>query len=63
MKISLIILISFVLMMSGVASSAEYESSWGGKTIVWFGTSIPAGGGIGLNNQDSYPMIVGQILV
>lgn len=50
------------LMLPSAISFSEHESSWKGKTIVWFGTSIPAGGGIGLNNQDSYPMMVGQIL-
>ena len=32
------------------------------KKIVWFGTSIPAGGYIGLNNKKSYPMMVGEKL-
>lgn len=32
------------------------------KTIVWFGTSIPAGGLSGLNNEKSYPKMVGKIL-
>lgn len=32
------------------------------KTIVWLGTSIPAGGLSGLNNEKSYPKMVGEIL-
>ena len=32
------------------------------KTIVWFGTSIPAAGLYGLNNENSYPKRVGKIL-
>jgi hypothetical protein len=32
------------------------------KTIVWFGTSIPAGGLYGINNENSYPKRVGKIL-
>lgn len=31
-----------------------------GKKYVWLGTSIPAGAKYGLNNQSSYPMIVGK---
>lgn len=40
----------------------KFNSKWRGKKIVWFGTSIPAGGYIGLNNKLSYPMLVGEIL-
>lgn len=40
----------------------KFISKWRGKKIVWFGTSIPAGGYIGLNNKLSYPMLVGEIL-
>ncbi len=32
------------------------------KSIVWFGTSIPAGGLSGLNNENSYPKRVEKIL-
>lgn len=32
------------------------------KRIVWFGTSIPAGGKSGLGNKFSYPMLVGSML-
>lgn len=32
------------------------------KTMVWFGTSIPAAGLYGLNNENSYPKRVGKIL-
>lgn len=32
------------------------------KKIAWFGTSIPAGGYIGLGNDESYPMKIGKIL-
>jgi hypothetical protein len=32
------------------------------KSIVWLGTSIPAGGLYGLNNEKSYPKMVGKIL-
>lgn len=32
------------------------------KSIVWLGTSIPAGGLYGLNNENSYPKRVGKIL-
>lgn len=35
---------------------------WNGKKIIWFGTSIPAGGYLGLDNPNSYPMIVGKLL-
>ena len=35
---------------------------WQNKKIVWFGTSIPAGGLYGLNNKNSYPNMVGELL-
>ncbi|MDU6518919.1 MAG: hypothetical protein E6545_18040 [Clostridioides difficile] len=38
------------------------NSFWTNKKIVWFGTSIPAGGYLGLDNPNSYPMIVGKLL-
>jgi hypothetical protein len=33
-----------------------------GKKIAWFGTSIPAGGYVGLDNANSYPMMIGEKL-
>ena len=33
-----------------------------GTSIVWFGTSIPAGGKIGKDNFDSYPLKIGDLL-
>ncbi|MBE5973193.1 MAG: hypothetical protein E7251_01175 [Paenibacillaceae bacterium] len=35
---------------------------WSNKKIVWFGTSIPAGGYSGLETMDNYPNMVGEIL-
>ena len=36
--------------------------NWEGKTIVWFGTSIPAGGFLGSEHPMSYPYQVGKLL-
>lgn len=41
---------------------SDNSNFWFNKKIVWFGTSIPAGGLYGLNNEDSYPNRVGKIL-
>ena len=38
------------------------DSNWVGKKIVWFGTSIPAGGYLGLLDPQSYPNILGKML-
>lgn len=38
------------------------KSDFYGKKIVWFGTSIPAGGLSGYDNLNSYPMRVGSLL-
>jgi hypothetical protein len=35
---------------------------WYDKKIVWFGTSIPAGGYSGLETEHNYPKMVGEIL-
>lgn len=35
---------------------------WKNKKMVWLGTSIPAAGKYNINNPNSYPYIVGQIL-
>ena len=35
---------------------------WQGKTLVWLGTSIPAGGKYNISNPNSYPIMVGEIL-
>lgn len=40
----------------------EKEQNLFEKSIVWFGTSIPAGGLYGLNNENAYPNRVGKIL-
>lgn len=37
-------------------------TDWEGKTIVWFGTSIPAGGFLGSEHPMSYPYQVGRLL-
>ena len=38
------------------------EQNLFGKSIVWFGTSIPAAGLYGMGNENSYPNRVGKIL-
>lgn len=51
--------------LSSVMVFAEKEivkSDFYGKKIVWFGTSIPAGGLSGYENELSYPMLVGNKL-
>ena len=40
----------------------EIKSQWENKKIVWFGTSIPAGGFKGSEDPQSYPFLVGQLL-
>ena len=35
---------------------------WGGKKIVWYGTSISAGGYIGRNNSNAIPQKIGSVL-
>lgn len=40
----------------------ENPSFWKGKKIVWFGTSIPAGGWLGYEHPNSYPQQVGRLL-
>lgn len=42
--------------------SHSIDTEFSGKKIAWFGTSIPAGGYIGLGNEMSYPMMVGEAL-
>lgn len=41
---------------------SDNSNFWFNKKIVWFGTSIPAAGLYGLNNENSYPNRVGKIL-
>lgn len=41
---------------------ADNSNFWFNKKIVWFGTSIPAAGLYGFNNEKSYPNRVGKIL-
>ena len=41
---------------------SDNNNFWFNKKIVWFGTSIPAAGLYGLNNENSYPNRVGKIL-
>lgn len=51
--------------LSSVMVFADKEivkSDFYGKKIVWFGTSIPAGGLSGYENELSYPMLVGNKL-
>lgn len=51
--------------LSSVRVFADKEiikSDFYGKKIVWFGTSIPAGGLSGYENELSYPMLVGNKL-
>lgn len=38
------------------------NSPWKGKKIVWFGSSIPAGGYSGLDTSLQYPKLVGELL-
>ena len=40
----------------------KYNTNWQGKTIVWFGTSIPAGGFLGSEHPNAYPQQVGRLL-
>lgn len=40
----------------------DNTSFWKGKKIVWFGTSIPAGGWFGYEHPNSYPQQVGRML-
>lgn len=37
------------------------SSKWAGKKIIWFGTSIPAGGYKGNDDLYSYPKVIGKI--
>ena len=58
---------SIVVKKRTIVNSKEYidnsmKSYWYGKKIAWFGTSIPAGGYVGLNNSNSYPMMIGKML-
>lgn len=41
---------------------SDNSNFWFNKKIVWFGTSIPAAGLYGFNNENSYPNRVGKIL-
>lgn len=41
---------------------AEIKNNWKNKTIVWYGTSIPAAGYWNINNKNSYPLMVGSQL-
>lgn len=50
---------TFAVLTESVQSE---ESNLLKKSIVWLGTSIPAGGLYGLNNEKSYPKRVGKIL-
>lgn len=50
---------TFAVLTESVQSE---ESNLFKKSIVWLGTSIPAGGLYGLNNEKSYPKRVGKIL-
>ena len=50
---------TFTVLTENVQSE---ESNLFKKSIVWLGTSIPAGGLYGLNNENSYPKRVGKIL-
>lgn len=45
-----------------LAEKIKKEQNLFEKSIVWFGTSIPAAGLYGLNNENSYPNRVGKIL-
>lgn len=46
--------------LEGIQNSTN--TYWTGKNIWWCGTSIPAGGDYNVNNPDSYPLMVGQLL-
>ncbi len=43
-------------------TTSKTNNFWRGKKIVWFGTSIPAGGLYGLDNANTYPNRLGKIL-
>lgn len=43
-------------------AGADIGCDWEGKKIVWFGTSIPAGGFLGSEHPMSYPYLVGKAL-
>lgn len=45
-----------------LAERIKKEQNLFEKSIVWFGTSIPAAGLYGLNNENTYPNRVGKIL-
>lgn len=53
--------VNYARKVNGFARNA-IVNGWRDKTMVWLGTSIPAGRRYGLNNYDSYPMIVGSKL-
>lgn len=40
----------------------KIKNNWKNKTLVWYGTSIPAAGYWDINNKNSYPLIVGSQL-
>lgn len=44
------------------SEEGDNTSFWKGKKIVWFGTSIPAGGWFGYEHPNSYPQQVGRML-
>lgn len=40
----------------------KIKNNWKNKTLVWYGTSIPAAGYWDINNKNSYPLMVGSQL-
>ena len=48
--------------LTAVDLIARGPINWIGKRLVWLGTSIPAAGRYDIDNPDSYPIIVGELL-
>lgn len=53
---------SSTLIVYQVKHFGNEATTWTGKKIVWFGTSIPAGGYIGDSKSNSYPKFIGDML-
>ena len=47
---------------TAVDKDLRYQQPWYGKKLVWLGTSIPAAGKYDIDNPNSYPIMVGEIL-
>ena len=53
---------SSTILVKIIKNSAIAESRWMNKKIVWFGTSIPAGGYLGDSSARTYPKMIADML-